>query len=201
MKYVGIIALIVGIIALMLMTCFFIHQITKSEKQKEEIIINGEHRTKIIIDSLTAWKLNLFAKNNHQEEVVGQKPNRKTTSTSPKIDSELQKKYGHYTASEWRRNFILKTEAWKWHVFVISLSLDVSAEDAEKKVKEFRRKFPNHDFEVMPTIHDLQYTNFRYAIVIAQGIESGVIAKEIAEYARQAGIARDAFPFQQTLLR
>lgn len=106
-------------------------------------------------------------------------------------------KYKNYTSESWRREFLHETQEGTWHVFVASLDPGCTAKEAKKLADQYRQRFPNHDFNVMSTVHNAQNKNFRYAIVIAEGLTNSTIAKEIAQYTRECGIAADAFTYQQ----
>lgn len=105
-------------------------------------------------------------------------------------------KYDGYTRESWRQAYLHETFFRSWHVFVASLDSHQSEADAKARAVQFRSQFPNHDFNVMSTISPSS-TNPRYAIVIAEGLSSESLAKEIARYASRCGIAGDAYAYRQ----
>ena len=136
---------------------------------------------------------------------VLQEPREEPTLAKPEpatrpARSRLCEKYGNYTAESWRRSFLHETEHKTWHVFVASLEPDKSEAEAESRAQEFRRQNPKHDFQVMPTASP-QGTNWRYAVVMAEGLTSAEIAREIARYADRCGIAPGAYAYQQAAVQ
>lgn len=97
----------------------------------------------------------------------------------------------------WTKEFHKPTELDTWHVFVASLPASGSLADAMDARDSWRRRFPNLEFALMPTVARDQRSNRRYAIVLAEGLESGAQAAEIVKFARDCGVATDAFAMQQ----
>jgi hypothetical protein len=141
------------------------------------------------------------AKSSPSTQISKQPSPKQTTEVYPPQSMKGQnicEKYKNHTAQSWDKEFLHETQEGTWHVFVASLDTGQTAEDAEKLVDQYRKRFPNHDFKSMPTVNNKQNKNFRYAIIIAEGLTNSNIAKEIARYARECGIAKDAFAYQQT---
>lgn len=105
--------------------------------------------------------------------------------------------YNVIGADTWTTEFHRPTELNTWHVFVASLPASGSIADAIDARDNWRRRFPNLEFALMPTVARDQSSNRRYAIVLAEGLESGEQAAEIVKFARDCGIAADAFAMQQ----
>jgi len=76
------------------------------------------------------------------------------------------------------------------------LAQDQTIDEAKKKVKDFQEKYPQLDFNLMSTVNGSE-ENYRYAVVLAEGLPSSVLAQAITKFARKCGIASDAYYYQQ----
>ena len=107
-------------------------------------------------------------------------------------------KYNNYTADQWKKKFLNETRQGTWHVFVATLGAGTSLDEAERVAKSFGEKHKNISFQPMMTVHSSDMSNQRFAIVIAEGLDDVSLAIEVANFARNCGIANDAFAFQQS---
>jgi hypothetical protein len=118
-------------------------------------------------------------------------------SCAPKTSTGVKAmcaQYDDYSAARWRTDFLGTTRPGTWHVFVASVG--PSLQEAERRAESFRKTYPRHNFAVMPTV-SATGGNAQYAVVIAEGLEDGARARQIAQYARECHVAADAFAWQQ----
>lgn len=112
-------------------------------------------------------------------------------------ENSICDKYNIYDRDEWRKLFLGFTSGGRWNVFIESLASSATKRDAEFRAQTYRRRYPNLDFNTMATINIAGNDNFRYAIVLAEGLQSEGQARDIADFAIQCGIAKDAFAQMQ----
>ncbi len=115
-----------------------------------------------------------------------------------RIEQNICDQYGGLGADEWRRNYLRETRTGTYHVFVESLGKQADDEQASKRKAELDAEHPQHSFNVMPTVSP-SGGNTQYAIVIAEGLVDYSLAKAIALYANQCGIAKGAYPMKQKI--
>lgn len=120
----------------------------------------------------------------------------RVVSSSTREEPGLCEKYAIYNSSTWKSRFQKEVQVGTWHVFVASLPLGSNEAQAERLASDFSKKNPKLAFEVMQTIGFAD--NVRYGIVVATGLDRNT-ARDIATYADKCGIAKGAYPFQQSI--
>jgi len=120
-------------------------------------------------------------------------------STNSTTSPRSCEKYSNLTSQEWEKEFLRETKPGTWHVFVASLGKGADHAEAVRVAQVLNRRFPNHKFQTMATFSGIGNENFRYAVVIAEGLTSETTARKIARYADKCGIAKGAYPYRQPL--
>ena len=108
-------------------------------------------------------------------------------------------KYSNYSKEEWRQNFLRETKDDTWNVFIAFLR-GVTKEIAERRADDFRRANPGLDVNVISKVSASASRNSQYAIVLAEGLDSEVMAREIASFASGCGIAKEAYASRQSMV-
>ena len=98
----------------------------------------------------------------------------------------------------WRDEYLRNTRAGTFHVFVQSLPPGQNVTRAQAAANRLRTAYPTLDFAVMPTASAGGGGNRRFAIVLAEGLESRDDAEAIAAFARDCGVSSDAYVYQQS---
>lgn len=129
-------------------------------------------------------------------EEEGAKAAQRVASASMREEPGMCEKYASYNSSTWKSRFQKEVQVGTWHVFVASLPLGSTKVQAEFLASDFSKKNPKLAFEVMQTIGFAD--NVRYGIVVATGLDRNT-ARDIATYADKCGIAKGAYPFQQSI--
>jgi hypothetical protein len=112
-------------------------------------------------------------------------------------------KYGKLTYEQWADRFYSEVKPGTFMVYVASLPPGMKIEEAEASADRFELNHPNQKFVVAPTIspeilrNPTANANHRYAIAIAKGLSDLTLAREIAQFASDCGIAPDAYAYQQ----
>ncbi len=135
------------------------------------------------------------------QRLKNEKEDKLEISENKTQDQEMSKdicaKYSKYTKEQWKKDFQNAPVHGSWHVFVATLGKGVNEQTAKKVLEDYNYRFPNQDFDYIPTINLNSGQNQRYAIIIAAGIQKESTARDIARYADKCGIADGAYPYRQ----
>ena len=114
------------------------------------------------------------------------------------LDEETQKlcdKYLAYTNDQWRNNFYRRYVELDYNV-VIDEFREVDGytlDDVTSELYQFNNKFPNFYVDLYSITSQTDLNSREYYFLLARGISSKAEADEIAKFARECGIAENAY--------